>query len=174
MKTSLQAISLGALALMLVSLTSFAEPRPASRCMNIAYDGSGYLDFFEIAPGDVRLGFPPQPAMLGDLPVMVQSYIDTIYASGSKGQGAQHLTLVHTYTSTDALRAGSFTTKDRAVCAVAGKDAGICQVNDVLTIDAGTGIFANAGGKLTNHGVINLNNFSLSYDVRGRVCGNGL
>ena len=174
MKTLLKALGLTALALAFVSVTSFADPRPASRCMNVTSEGSGYLGFIEVSPGDIRLGFPFQPTTLGDLPVMVQSYIDTIYASGSSGQGAQHITLVHTYVSTDPARPGSFTTQDRAVCGVAGQDPGVCIVNDVLSIVSGTGIFANAEGKLMNHGVLNLNTFSLTYSVHGRVCGDGL
>lgn len=174
MKTSLKAISLSALALIFVSLTAFADPRPSARCMNIHYSGSGALGFIEIAPGIFSLGFPPQPAMLGDLPVLASSYITSLTPSGSNGQGAQHITLRHTYTSTDPARPGSFVTEDRAVCAPAGKDPNVCRVNDVLTIVSGTGIFANAGGKLTNHGVIDLNTFTLSFDVRGRVCGDGL
>jgi hypothetical protein len=39
---------------------------------------------------------------------------------------------------------------------------------------SGTGIFANAEGSLRNHGIIDLATFSLSFSIRGRVCGDGL
>jgi hypothetical protein len=39
---------------------------------------------------------------------------------------------------------------------------------------SGTGIFANATGSLHNRGLINLNDFTLTYDVHGRMCGDGL
>ena len=89
-------------------------------------------------------------------------------------RGAQHITLQHKFESTDPARPGTFTTEDRAVCAPAGKDPAVCRVNDVLTIVSGTGIFANAEGSLRNHGIIDLSTFSLSFSIRGRVCGDGV
>ena len=71
---------------------------------------------------------------MGDLPVMVSSYITSQSGSGSNGQGATHLTLQHTYESTDPARAGKFITEDRAVCAPAGSDPAVCRVNDVLRL----------------------------------------
>jgi hypothetical protein len=47
-------------------------------------------------------------------------------------------------------------------------------VNDVLSLVSGTGVFAGAGGSLRHHGVIDLNTYSLSISLRGRVCGDGL
>jgi hypothetical protein len=91
-------------------------------------------------------------------------------ASGQSGQGAQHITLRHEFASAE----GTFSTEDRAVCAPAGADPNLCRVNDVMRIVSGTGVFANASGQLVNHGVIDLNSLTLSFSIRGRVCGDGL
>jgi hypothetical protein len=90
--------------------------------------------------------------------------------SGSQGQGALHITLHHEFDSAQ----GSFRTDDRAVCAPAGSDPNVCRVNDVLQIVSRAGVFANAAGQLHNHGVIDLNTFTLTFSIRGRVCGDGL
>jgi len=144
--------------------------RSAERCENVEVDGDAALGFVEIAPGVYTLGAITFNATIAGVNGMLGSVVTGLDASGSKGQGAQHLTLVHSFVSA----AGSFTTSDRAVCAPAGKDAGTCRVNDVLNVVSGTGVFANAGGKLTNHGTINLNTLSLSVSLRGRICGDGL
>ena len=47
-------------------------------------------------------------------------------------------------------------------------------MNDVLTVVSGTGVFANAAGSMRNHGIIDLNTFTLAFSLRGRVCGDGL
>ena len=109
----------------------------------------------------------------GNVPGLLSSIVTSFDASGSAGQGAQHLTLMHTFVSTDLMRPGSFTTQDRAVCAPAGSGPAVCRVNDVLTIVSGTGMFANAAGSLRNHGVIDFSTFSLTFSIRGRVCGDG-
>lgn len=98
------------------------------------------------------------------------SIVTGLRPTGARGQGAQHLTLIHSSTSPQ----GNFTTSDRAVCAPAGTDAGTCRVNDVMTIVSGTGVFANAAGSIRNHGIIDLNTFTLSFSLRGRVCGDGV
>ena len=144
--------------------------RSAGRCENVVVEGTAPLGVVEVAPGVFTLGALPTPATLAGVSGMLGSVVTGLQASGAKGQGAQHITLVHTFTSAQ----GSFTTTDRAVCAPAGKDAGTCRVNDVLSVVSGTGVFANAGGSLRNHGVIDLNAFSLSISLRGRLCGDGL
>jgi len=176
MKTPLKITSLMAITLMLAGSAWVSAARPSSRCMNVFAEGSGNLAIIEVAPGVFTLGFPPTAVTFGNVPGLLSSVVTSLQTSGSKGQGAQHITLEHTFVSTDPARLGSFTTTDRAVCAPAGKDPAVCRVNDVLTIVSGTGIFANAEGSLRNHGIINLNPdaFSLTYSIRGRVCGDGL
>jgi hypothetical protein len=147
--------------------------------MNVAYSGSGALGVF-LVNGVPQFGFPPQPAMIGDWPFLVSSYITSQTSSGSNAQGATHLTLKHTYVSQDPARVGSFTTEDRAVCAPSGNDPAVCRVNDVLRIVEGDGVFTNAGGSLRNHGLIYFAPTPqypmgyLTYNVRGRICGDGL
>ena len=170
MKTSLLTRNLAALTLAVVAaLDVSAAPQPAADCMNVFAEGGGPL----ANVGGV-LGFAPAPVTLGDLPGMLSSVVTTLDASGARGQGAQHLTLVHTFVSTDPARPGTLTTRDRAVCAPAGSDPAVCRVNDVLTVVSGTGIFANAAGSLRNHGELNFDTFSLTFSIRGRVCGIGL
>jgi hypothetical protein len=116
----------------------------------------------------------PAPIVFGDIPGLLSSVVTGLETSGAKGQGALHLTLHHTFVSTDPARPGSFTTDDRAVCAPAGTDPNVCHINDVLQIVSGTGIFANADGSLRNHATLDLNSFTLTFSIRGRVCGDGL
>ena len=164
-------------ALICTSLVSFAA-QPAASCMNVTSTGTAALNGF-LVNGVPVFGAPPQPAMLGNLPVMVSSFITGQTLSGSNGQGATHLTLQHTYESTDPARPGKFITEDRAVCAPSGSDPTVCRVNDVLRIVSGDGIFTNATGSLRNHGLIffaptaQYPGGHLTYDVRGRVCGSG-
>jgi hypothetical protein len=128
------------------------------------------LGFVEVAPGVFSLGGLPTPTTLAGVAGLFGSAVTGLEASGARGQGAQHITLVHTFTAPE----GTFTTRDRAVCAPAGGDPNVCRVNDVLSVVSGTGVFANAGGALRNHGVIDLNTMTLTISVRGRVCGDGL
>jgi len=148
--------------------------RPAERCINVFYEGTAALGLVEVAPGVFTLGALPGPVVLGDIPGVLSSVATSFDASGVNGQGAQHLQMRHTFTSTDATRPGTFVTEDRAVCAPAGPDPNVCRVNDVLDIVSGNGIFANAGGSLRNHGVIDLNNFTLTVSLGGRLCSDGL
>ena len=149
------------------TVASVAAARPASRCVNVSVEGVAGLG---IVNGS--LGALPFPVTIGDVQGSMSSFITGANPSGSTGQGAAHYTLQHTFISTDA--ASSFETADRAVCAVAGSDPNVCRVNDVLEVVRGTGVFANAAGFLTNHGTINLNTMSLTVDLGGRVCGDGL
>ena len=174
MKTSLKITTLAVIALALLGPASLPAAQSAARCANVFAEGGGPLAIIEIAPGVFTLGFPAAAVTLGNVPGMLSSYVTSLEASGSTGQGAQHITLQHTFVSTDPARPGTFITSDRAVCAPAGKDPASCRVNDVLTIVSGTGIFANAEGSLRNHGIIDLATFSLTFSIRGRVCGDGL
>ena len=183
MKTSLKAITLLALPLLLGAAAWLSAAQPAARCQNVFYEGSSPLVLVPVpgAPaGNFTIAAPLQPVVLGNVPGMFGSIVTSLQASGSKGQGAQHVTLIHTFISTDPARPGGFTTRDRAVCAPAGKNPAVCRVNDVLTIVSGTETFANASGKLTNHGIIDLTNLTpatpgnLTISLRGRMCGDGL
>jgi hypothetical protein len=171
MKNPVKVTSLVTLSLLFAGLTWVSAGRPAERCQNVNVQGSGILAIIEVSPGVFALGFPPQPVTYGDVPGLISSFITSMSASG---QGAQHFTLQHTFQSTDPARPGSFITSDRAVCGQAGSDPNTCIVSDHLTIISGSGIFANATGSLHNRGLINLNDFTLSYDVHGRMCGDGL
>ncbi len=123
---------------------------------------------------DGAVGFAPTAVTLGNVPGLLSSVVTAFAASGSEARGAQHLTLLHTFVSTDPARPGTLTTQDRAVCAPAGSDPAVCRVNDALTVVGGTGVFANAAESLRNHGVVDFTTFTLTFSVRGRLCGDGL
>ena len=146
-----------------------AAPQAAARCMTVFTQGEGPLVNI-----DGAVGFAPAAVTLGNVRGLLSSVVTAFEASGSEGQGAQHLTLVHTFVSTDAARPGTLTTQDRAVCAPAGSDPAVCRVNDALAVVAGTGVFAHATGSLRNHGVIDFTSFTLTFSIRGRLCGDGL
>jgi hypothetical protein len=169
MKKPLKITSLLAIAMILCLLGPawLLASRPASQCIHVFAKASGPLS---ASP----FGAAPNPVVFGDIPGLLSSVVTGLETSGAQGQGAQHLTLQHTFVSTDPSRPGSFQTEDRAVCAPAGRDPNVCRVNDVLHVVSGTGIFANASGSLRNHGTIDLNTFSLTFSIRGRVCADGL
>ena len=139
-------------------------------CRHLALEGTASLGLVEVSPGVYALGGLPAPVTIGGVAGTLGSIVTGFRPSGAEGQGAQHLTLIHSFISPQ----GTFTTSDRAVCAPAGTDAGTCRVNDVLTVVSGTGVFANAAGSMRNHGIIDLNTFTLAFSLRGRVCGDGL
>lgn len=147
------------------SLSSSTASEAAERCANVDLEGTTPLGIF-----DGALGAVPTPVTIAAIEGMLGSVITSMSPSGASGQGAQHITLRHDFVSS----AGTFRTDDRAVCAPAGSDPNVCRVNDVMEIVSGTGVFANASGRLVNHGTINLNTFTLAYSARGRVCGDGL
>ena len=150
------------------------QARSSARCMNVSFEGAAALAVIEVAPGVFTLGALPAPFTLGDIPGTFGSVVTSLDTSGAKGQGAQHLTLQHTFVSTDPSRAGTFRTEARAVCAPAGTDPNVCRVSDVMQIAVGTGIFTNPDGAMHNHGVIDLNTFTITIALTGRVCGDGL
>jgi hypothetical protein len=51
---------------------------------------------------------------------------------------------------------------------------GTCRLSDQLTVADGTGVFAGAAGKLHNRGVLDFNTFTLTFELKGTVCGSGL
>lgn len=144
--------------------------RSSATCQNVLVEAEAALELVAIPGGGVALGALPFNATIAGVPGLLRSVVTDRQTSGSKGQGAQHLTLIHTFTSPR----GNFTTTDRAVCAPAGKDVNTCRVNNALTVATGTGVFANAAGSLHNHGTINFTTMSLSVSLRGRVCGASL
>ena len=144
--------------------------RSSAACQNVSVEAEAALGFIAIPGGGFTLGAIPFNATIAGVPGLLGSVVTDRQTSGSREQGAQHLTLIHTFTSA----VGNFTTTDRAVCAPAGKDVNTCRVNDALTVATGTGVFKNAAGSLHNHGTINFTTMSLSVSLRGRVCGDGL
>jgi hypothetical protein len=145
--------------------SSSTASEAAERCTNVDLQGTTSLGIF-----DGALGAVPAPVTIAGIEGMLGSVVTSMSTSGASGQGAQHVTLRHDFVSST----GTFRTDDRAVCAPAGTDPNVCRVNDVMEIVPGTGVFENASGQLVNHGTINLNTFTLSYSMRGRVCGDGL
>jgi hypothetical protein len=43
-----------------------------------------------------------------------------------------------------------------------------------MTVGDGTGVFADAAGKLHNRGVLDFNTFTLEFHATGKLCGAGL
>ena len=166
--TSLVAISAGLMAQPIVATVH------AEGCENVVAEGVANVGFVEVAPGIFVLGGLPTPVVIGGVPGLLSSVTTSARPSGVNGQGAQHFGLVHTFVSTDPARPGSFTTDDRAVFSPAGTDPNVGHINDVLEIVSGTGIFANADGFLKNTATLNLNTFTLTFSIHGRVCGDGL
>lgn len=149
----------------------FTNTAHAEGCEKVVAEGVANVGFVEVAPGVFTLGGLPTPVVIGGVPGLLSSVTTSARASG---QGAQHFTLKHTFVSTDPARPGSFTTDDRAAFAPAGTDPNVGIINDVMDIVSGTGVFANADGYLKNTATLNLNTFTLTYSVHGRVCADGL
>jgi len=143
-------------------------------CSNIRFQGLANLGFIELGPGIFVLGALPTPTTIAGVSGMLGSIITGVETSGADGQGAWHFTLVHTFVSTEPSRPGTFFTSDRAISAPAGTDPNTGIINDVMTIVSGTGVFADAEGFMMNHAILNLNNFTLTTSVHGRICAKGL
>ncbi len=163
-----------ALALASVAMAGAINSAQAEGCEKVFAEGVAQVGFIEVAPGIYTLGGLPTPVVMGGVSGLLSSITTSGRTTGADGQGAQHFTLRHTFVSTDPARPGSFTTEDRAVLAPAGTDPNVGHINDVMEIVSGTGVFANADGFLKNTATINLNNMTLTYSVRGRVCADRL
>lgn len=148
---------------------TLAGSQSSERCVNVFSEGTASLGLVTLPNGTSGFGGTWFPATLGGLSGEMASVVVSQEMSGQGG--ALHLTLEHAF----RLPTGHyFLTHDRAVCAPAGPNPATCQVNDVLTIVEGTGVFTNANGSLRNHGVIDFAASALDFSVRGRVCGDGL
>lgn len=156
------------------SKATLLASQSSERCMNVSMDVTASLSPIEVAPGVFTLGTLPSPVTLGNIAGVISTVVTSLDASGVKGQGAQHLTVQLLFESTDPLRAGTFRTENKVVCAPAGTDPNVCRVNDVMQIVSGTGVFSNAEGSFRAHGVFDLNNFTIQVRQTGRVCGDGL
>lgn len=173
MKTIRSIVGLTTLVAGLVAPASITTAH-AEGCENVVAEGVANVGFVELIPGVFVLGGLPTPVIIGGVPGLLSSVTTSARPSGVNGQGAQHFGLIHTFVSTDPARPGGFTTDDRAVFAPAGKDPNVGHINDVMEIVSGTGIFANADGFLKNTATLNLNTFTLTFSIHGRVCGDGL
>jgi len=153
----------------------FFANRSAASCVNVAHQGTADLGFVAGPPGP-GVGGLPGPFTVGSINGTLASVLTSPMGDPTR---AAHLTLVHYFTD-----GGSnwFSTSDRAVCAPAGQALNVCRVNDVMSVVAGGGVFANASGFMVNRGIITIltnDPFApgfgtLTVDIRGRVCGDGL
>ncbi len=89
---------------------------------------------------------------------------------GNGQQGPTRARLIHLFKGAE----GSFVTMDQAVLVPTVSDPTILKVNDDLEIITGTGVFENASGKLKNRGIINFNTYTLTINLVGRVCADGI
>jgi hypothetical protein len=167
----------------------------AARCMNVEYQGLSALGPW-LLDGEIVPGAPPAPVTFGGVDGWLASVLDVenLHVPGKSGTthwSLRHYFLTHAPAAVDlgggfivpaidlSAQASFFYTDDRAVCAAAGRDPLSCRVNDIMSVRGGTGIFANAGGFLHNHGTITLVDPALGigsgdFRLRGRVCGDGL
>src|SRR5687768_5117689 len=84
------------------------QPLCAEECVKIEFEAVAQLGLIEVAPGVYSLGALPTPTIIAGIPGLLQSVITSARPSGSKEQGAQHYTLVHTFVSIDPERPGTF------------------------------------------------------------------
>ena len=148
---------------------TLAASQSQERCINVFAEGVASLGIVALPNGTGGFGATWSPVTLGGLSGEMASVVLSQDTSGQ--DGALHLTLEHAF----QMASGDyFITHDRAVCAPAGANPAMCQVNDVLDIAEGTGIFTNANGSLRNHAVVDFANGTLNFSTRGRVCGDGL
>jgi hypothetical protein len=144
----------------------------AARCVNFHHTAEAVPLGFVCLPAPLNVcgfGATPSAVSIGDISGLLSSVVTS---QTNSGNGALHFSLIH-YFEADGGQ-GAFWTEDKAVCTPAGNDPTTCVVHDVLQIVGGTGVFANAGGQMRNHGTIDFVNLTLSVDLRGRVCGDGL
>ena len=154
------------------ALTATASMRAGLVCARVDLAGSAPLGFIpEGYEGAGGLGGMPAPTTFAGVTGMLHSYVTSpILPVGANAQGATHITLVHVFTAPS----GSFFTEDRAVCGPMPGAPGTCRLSDQMTIAGGTGVCADAAGKLHNRGVLDFNTFTLTFHATGKVCGAGL
>lgn len=156
-----------------------ADARPADHCVNVNGMAAFDLGFPVVLPPPLDItggGALPTWVDLGPIEGTLSSVLTD---PGDGGPGAQHWTLVHYFVDDDG---DAFWTEDRAVCTPVGNDPALCRVNDVMTVVGGTGKFANASGRLLNHGLATITDptfstspyGSLTGRLHGRLCGDGL
>jgi hypothetical protein len=144
-----------------MSPPSLLASQSSQRCIDVAADVATALFAIEIAPGVFAPGGAlPVAVTLGEIQGLIRSEVVSFTASG---QGAQHYTLRHLFES----NLGTFVTEAKGP---AGGAPNVCRVNDVAEIASGTRIFTNADGSFRSHGEINLNDFTISVHLTGRVC----
>lgn len=151
--------------------STLVASQSSQRCVNVSAEGVAQLGIVTLPNGTTGFGAIWLPITLDGLSGQMASVVTGEEVSGSAQQGARHLTLEHAFQMANG---DYFLTNDRAVCAPAGPNPATCHVNDALTIVEGTGIFANANGSIRNHGTIDFAQGSLTFTLRGRVCGDGL
>ncbi|HEX7863009.1 MAG TPA: hypothetical protein VF773_21945 [Verrucomicrobiae bacterium] len=164
------------LAMMVSAVVVSAQftPTAYSGCDNFRFEAVAQLGEIEVAPGVFVMGGLPTPATIGGVEGLLSSILTGARPSGSKGQGASHFTLVHTFVSTDPDRPGIFTTSDTAVFVPAGKNPATGRINDVMRIVEGTGVFANADGMMINNAIVDFANGTMWTEVHGRICADGV
>lgn len=152
----------GALASMRAGLVCIAVDAAGTNPIGIipaGYEGAG------------GLGGIPGPFTVGTITGTLHSYLTSgLTPVGAEAQGTAHITLRHIFTSP----AGSFHTDDRAVCSPTPGAPGACRLSDQMTVAGGDGVFEGAAGKLHNRGFLDFNTFTLTYELKGKVCGAGL
>lgn len=158
-------------------LAADLDARPADACMNVSATASGTLGPWNYN-GVGGFGAQPLAVTLGGVEGTMASAVDYEVISGSKGQGAHHIFLSHYFWADDGV--SWFSTADQASCAPADSDIVTCLVNDHMRIAEGEGIFANAAGRIHNHGWLDFTSVgpgtvgTIDLRIKGRVCGDGL
>ena len=153
--------------------TTFSDPQPAERCINVAAEGTALFGPVQLPNGTAGFGALAVPVTMGDFTGALMAVVVSEEISGSGQQGALHVILQHAFQISGA-GGDYFVTQDRAVCAPAGTDPLTCRINDVLTITGGMGIFSNANGSLRNHATVDFAQGTMEFSTRGRVCADGL
>jgi hypothetical protein len=118
-------------------------------------------------------GFGAVPGDSYDIAGVSGTLISIVTQEHKPGNGQQdpsRARLIHLFKGEE----GSFVTMDQAVLVPMVNDPTMVKVNDDLEIIAGTGVFENASGKLKNRGIINFNTYTLTINLIGRVCADGI
>lgn len=145
----------------LVEGGAFDEHPPFSRVAQVDY-GSKTVTGFGAVPGDYFDIAGVSGAMI--------SIMTHEHKPGNGQQGPTRARLIHLFKGGE----NAFVTMDQAVLVPMVNDPTLVKVNDDLEIIAGTGVFANASGKLKNRGIIDFNNYTLTINLIGRICADGI